>query len=65
MIWRLFQMAVVFGVIWFFIEVAPAPEVPLFSKAFLGVVIAFIFTAIVSSALNWLARRRQKRIYHS
>lgn len=60
MLWRVFQLAIVFGTIWFFTEVAPPTEASLGAKAFLGFVFAFLATVLLSQCWDLITRGKKR-----
>lgn len=59
MIFRLIQISVLFGTIWFFTEVAPA-DASLGAKTLLGVVFAFLVTVLLVKCGDLIARGKQR-----
>lgn len=59
--WRVLQIVVFFGTIWFFTEIAPTPDVSLGAKAFMGAFFAYLATC-AAMALCWLVARSKQRI---
>ena len=58
--WRLLQLVIIFGTVYFFNEVEPAPEAALGHKVLFGFILAYATTWMLSKCYDLLLLLRRR-----
>jgi len=66
--WRLLQLVIIFGTVWFFDDIEPTPHAALGHKVLFGFILAFVVTWVLSKLIDllrfifWRINKRTKRL---